>query len=68
MASPVTEDQIRSFQEKGYLLVRSFLSPEEAKQLQQWSQEVHDLPRTEDTPYMPYEVRLSRSMHALFCK
>ncbi|KAH8805297.1 hypothetical protein F5884DRAFT_679305, partial [Xylogone sp. PMI_703] len=46
---------ITFFNEKGYLLIKSFLSQEEAQELQQWTQEVHDLPRTADAPYMPYE-------------
>lgn len=54
---PLTEDQIRFFQEKGYLLIRSFLGDLETRRLQQWTQEVHDLPRTPDASYMPYEVR-----------
>ncbi|RFU31815.1 hypothetical protein B7463_g4508, partial [Scytalidium lignicola] len=51
----LTEDQIKSFHEEGYLLIPSFLSPTESQKLKQWAQEVHDLPRTTDTPYMPYE-------------
>lgn len=52
---PLTPEQLQSFQENGYLLVRSFFSEPEAKKLQQWAQEVHDLPRTADVPWMPYE-------------
>ncbi|KAJ5919507.1 hypothetical protein N7454_009342 [Penicillium verhagenii] len=47
--------QVQSFKENGYLLVRGFFSDPEAKSLQQWSQEVHDLPRTPNVPWMPYE-------------
>ncbi|KAJ5912587.1 hypothetical protein N7504_001470 [Penicillium tannophilum] len=52
---PLTPEQLQSFQENGYLLVRGFFSEPEAKTLQQWAQEVHDLPRTADVPWMPYE-------------
>ncbi|KAJ5150339.1 uncharacterized protein N7482_010797 [Penicillium canariense] len=51
----LTAEQLQSFQESGYLLVRGFFSPQETKLLQQWAQEVHDLPRTPDVPWMPYE-------------
>ena len=52
---PLSADQIQSFQEKGYLLVRGFFTAPETKQLQQWAQEVYDLPRTPGVPWMPYE-------------
>ncbi|KAB8232722.1 hypothetical protein ETB97_010462 [Aspergillus alliaceus] len=52
---PLTEDQIRSYNEKGYLVISEFFSAPETKLLQQWTQEVHDLPRTPDASYMPYE-------------
>ncbi|KAL5358249.1 hypothetical protein BJX96DRAFT_173270 [Aspergillus floccosus] len=51
----LTENQISSYDEKGYLLIRGFFSPAETASLQQWTQEVHDLPRTPDAAYMPYE-------------
>ncbi|KAJ5387284.1 Phytanoyl-CoA dioxygenase [Penicillium cosmopolitanum] len=51
----LTQKQLQSFQERGYLLVRSFFTAEEARILQQWAQEVHDLPRTPGVPWMPYE-------------
>lgn len=51
----LTQEQLQSFQERGYLLVRSFFTAEEARILQQWAQEVHDLPRTPGVPWMPYE-------------
>ena len=35
--------------------MRDILSPEETTQLQHWAQEVHDLPRTSETPWMSYE-------------
>ncbi|QKX63780.1 uncharacterized protein TRUGW13939_10951 [Talaromyces rugulosus] len=52
---PLTASQIQFFEDRGYLLIRNFLSTSEAVHLQQWAQEVHDLPRTEDAPWMPYE-------------
>lgn len=51
----LTPEQLQSFQENGYLLVRGFFTEPEAKTLQQWAQEVHDLPRTPGVPWMPYE-------------
>lgn len=52
----LSEEQNKFFQDHGYLIIRGFLSSSETRGLQQWAQEVHDLPRTEDVPWMPYEV------------
>ncbi|CRG82742.1 hypothetical protein PISL3812_00087 [Talaromyces islandicus] len=52
---PLDASQIQFFHDRGYLLIRNFLSTSESAHLQQWAQEVHDLPRTEDAPWMPYE-------------
>ncbi|GIJ87828.1 hypothetical protein Asppvi_006741 [Aspergillus pseudoviridinutans] len=49
------EEQIQFYKEKGYLLIEGFLNEAEVQLLQQWSQEVHDLPRTPEVPWMPYE-------------
>ncbi|OJI85336.1 hypothetical protein ASPTUDRAFT_41549 [Aspergillus tubingensis CBS 134.48] len=51
----LTGDQLHFYEEKGYLLIQGFFNPPETKVLQQWTQEVHDLPRTPDATYMPYE-------------
>ncbi|CAL5871536.1 uncharacterized protein PFLUO_LOCUS5789 [Penicillium psychrofluorescens] len=51
----LTPEQLQSFQDRGYLLIRGFFNGEEAARLRQWAQEVHDLPRTADVPWMPYE-------------
>lgn len=52
----ITSEQKAIFLEKGYLIIRDALEPEEAKALQRWAQEVHDLPRTAGVPWMPHEV------------
>jgi hypothetical protein len=52
----LTPSQVQSFWELGYLRITGFLSKSESSMLQKWAQEVHDLPRTEDAPWMPYEV------------
>ncbi|KAH8690637.1 hypothetical protein BGW36DRAFT_420147 [Talaromyces proteolyticus] len=52
---PLTPSQVQFFQDRGYLLIRNFLPASESSLLQQWAQEIHDLPRTEDVPWMPYE-------------
>jgi 2-aminoethylphosphonate dioxygenase len=44
-----------SFATNGYLILRDVLAPAQTKALQTWAQEVHDLPRTPETPWMPYE-------------
>lgn len=51
----LTAEQLQSFQENGYLLIHGFFNPEESKLLQQWAQEVYDLPQTPGVPWMPYE-------------
>jgi hypothetical protein len=43
------------------LVVEGFLNKAEVQLLQRWSQEVHDLPRTPEVPWMPYEVRYLES-------
>ncbi|GFF43592.1 probable alpha-ketoglutarate-dependent hypophosphite dioxygenase [Aspergillus udagawae] len=55
------EEQILFYEEKGYLLIENFLNKAEVQLLQQWSQEVHDLPRTPEVPWMPYERVLCRT-------
>lgn len=52
----LSEEQIQFFQEHGYLIIRDFLTSPETRGLQQWAQEVYDLPRIEGVPWMPYEV------------
>jgi hypothetical protein len=54
---PLTAEQTASYQEDGFLLIRGFLDPHETSHLQEWTQEVHDLPRIPDAAYMPFEVR-----------
>lgn len=55
---PLTDEHIGFFDRHGYLIVRGFFSPEDTTKLQQWAQEVHDLPRDGDVPWMPYEVSM----------
>lgn len=43
------------------------MSPEETIALQQWAQEVHDLPRTAETPWMPYE-EINASGKRVLCR
>lgn len=61
----VTAEQLQFFKEKGYLLIRNYFNPAETTLLQQWSQEVHDLPRTPDVPWMPYEVSFDQTDNKL---
>ena len=55
MEYPILPEQQRFFDEKGYLILRDVMSKEEVVSLQRWAEEVHDLPRTAETPWMPYE-------------
>jgi hypothetical protein len=52
----LTESQLRFFKEKGFLYLPGILNPDETVELQNWTQDVHDLPRTPDSKWMPYEV------------
>lgn len=61
---PLSPEQIASYQEDGFLLIRGFLDTQETKHLQEWAQEVHDLPRTPDASYMPYEVNSPPKLNA----
>lgn len=53
----VTADQLGFFKNNGYLVVRDFLTSSEVKDLQKWTQEVHDWTPGPDSDFMPYEVR-----------
>jgi 2-aminoethylphosphonate dioxygenase len=55
MAYTITPSQHAFFAKNGYLVLRDVLSAAETTALQQWAQEVHDLPRTPETSWMPYE-------------
>ncbi|KAH9210498.1 hypothetical protein DL95DRAFT_307866 [Leptodontidium sp. 2 PMI_412] len=57
MAHPydLSESQLAFFEERGYLIIKDCVSFAETRELQTWVQEVHDLPRTVDCPYIPYE-------------
>lgn len=59
----LTPAQLQAFEEKGYLVIPGFLSGPEPQRLQKWAQEVHDLPREGDVPYMPYEVTSFSNLH-----
>lgn len=61
----LTAEQLQSFQEHGYLLLRDFFTAEETKLLQQWAQEVYDLPQTPGVPWMPYEEANSQGKRVL---
>jgi len=51
----ISKSQRASFEDKGYLIIKDALSISEINALQTWAQEVHDLPRTPDCWYIPYE-------------
>lgn len=53
------------FAQSGYLVLRDVLAPAETKLLQTWAQEIHDLPRTSETPWMPYEEADAVGAHVL---
>ena len=55
MAYNISPEQQDFFEQKGYLVLRDVLSETEVIDLHHWAQEVHDLPQTSETPWMPYE-------------
>lgn len=67
MAYIVTPSQHEFFTKNGYLILRDVLSPAETTALQQWAQEIHDLPRTPDSPWMPYE-EITASGERVLCR
>ncbi|KAL2050109.1 hypothetical protein ABVK25_009612 [Lepraria finkii] len=69
MPTPVEldQDQVRFYANNGYVVLRNILSPPEIKELQNWAQEVHDLPRTPDVLWMPYE-EVNSSGNRVLCR
>lgn len=67
MTYTITPEQQSFFDEKGYLILRDVMSPAETAALQSWAQEVHDLPRTSETPWMPYE-EINASGKRVLCR
>lgn len=67
MTYTISTDQQSFFDEKGYLILRDVMSNGEAVALQRWAQEVHDLPRTSETPWMPYE-EINASGKRVLCR
>jgi hypothetical protein len=67
MAYTVTPVQQAFFDENGYLILRDVMSKGEAIDFQRWAQEVHDLPRTSETPWMPYE-EINASGQRVLCR
>lgn len=55
----ISPEQIQFFNDNGYLIVRDFLSLQEAGSLQPWAQQVHDYVPDETSNIMPYEVLTS---------
>jgi hypothetical protein len=65
MEYQISPQQQQFFKQKGYLILRDVLSAPEVQDLQQWAQEVHDLPRTREAPWMPYEEINSKGERVL---
>jgi len=55
MAYAISVEQRNFFDKNGYLILRDVLNESQVTELQRWAQQVHDLPRTLETPWMPYE-------------
>jgi hypothetical protein len=67
MTYTISLGQQSFFDEKGYLILRDVMSLKEAIALQHWAQEVHHLPRTAETPWMPYE-EINASGKRVLCR
>lgn len=52
---PISAEQQAFFEKNGYLILRDVMTADKVVALQRHAQEVHDLPRTAETPWMPYE-------------
>ncbi|TVY64348.1 hypothetical protein LSUE1_G005906 [Lachnellula suecica] len=66
MVYTISAEQQRFFEEKRYLILRDIFDPKEITNLQHWAQEVHDLPRASETPWMPYEEINASGKRVLF--
>ena len=55
-STELSQDQIQFFVVNGFIVLKNVFTPSETKELQEWAQEVHGLPRTSEVPWMPYEV------------
>jgi hypothetical protein len=55
----ISLEDVKCFNDRGFLVARNFLSREEVEDLQKWSQEVYGWKASEDSEFMPYEVRNS---------
>lgn len=51
----LSSSQISRYHEDGYLTISSLFSTSQVLQLKTWAQEIHDLPRTQDCSYIPYD-------------
>lgn len=65
MAYLVSASQKEFFAANGYLVLQDVLNSDETKILQKWAKEVHNLPRTLETPWMPYEEVNAAGEHVL---
>jgi len=63
----ISKSQRASFEEKGYLIIKDALPIPEIRALQTWVQEIHDLPRTPDCRYIPYE-EVNKNGERVLCR
>jgi hypothetical protein len=67
MGYHISQEQKSFFNTNGYIILRDILNKGEILDLQAWSQEVHDLPRTAETSWMPYE-EINASGQRVLCR
>ncbi|XMA12036.1 hypothetical protein WAI453_004827 [Rhynchosporium graminicola] len=63
----LSKAQLAFYEEMGYLIIKDGISDAEINDLRAWVQEVHDLPRTMDCLYIPYE-ELNASGDRVLCR
>lgn len=55
LAAMITDEQLASFKQDGYLVIHDLLAPDEVANLKRWTQEVHGWKPTTTSEFMPYE-------------
>lgn len=61
----LTEQEKETFEQHGYLIIRTALSVTETTALQDWANEVHDWQVKEDSSFMPYAEVNAEGKHVL---
>ncbi|KAF2674307.1 PhyH-domain-containing protein [Microthyrium microscopicum] len=63
----VSQEQLKFFDQNGFLIIRDLLSQDEVQDVQRWTQEVHDWTPTPHSEFMPYE-EINASGERVLCR